>query len=131
MTRTRLSIDRELQQKARQRAAQRGVSVAECVRQAVECDLGRAKRSASAVFDLGTSGGSDVARDKDEMIGRAVAAGRGATLARRILREGLDAREARERRRKLAADYAAGRSDARELLGSLETPQLDWFAAED
>ena len=57
--------------------------------------------------------------------------GRGATLARRILREGLDAREARERRRKLAADYAAGRPDARELLESLEPAQLDWFDAED
>lgn len=57
--------------------------------------------------------------------------GRGPALARRILREGLAAREARERRRKLAADYAAGRSDVRELLESLETAQLDWFDAED
>lgn len=57
--------------------------------------------------------------------------GRGPALARRILREGLDAREARERKRKLAADYAAGRSDARELLESLETAQLDRFDAED
>jgi hypothetical protein len=57
--------------------------------------------------------------------------GRRASLARRILREGLDAREARERRRKLAADYAAGRSDARDLLDDLEAAQLEWFDAED
>jgi len=57
--------------------------------------------------------------------------GRRAALARRILREGLDAREARERRMKLAADYAAGRSDARELLQGLEAAQLDWFDEED
>lgn len=53
--------------------------------------------------------------------------GRRATLARRILREGLDARDARERRKKLASDYAAGRKDAREILEELEPPQLDWF----
>jgi hypothetical protein len=57
--------------------------------------------------------------------------GRRAALARRILREGLDAREARDRRRKLAADYAAGRPDARELLEHLERPQLDWFDEAD
>lgn len=51
-------------------------------------------------------------------------------LARRIIREGLDARESLERRKKLAEDYAAGRSDARELLEDLETPQLDWFDGE-
>lgn len=56
---------------------------------------------------------------------------RRAGLARRILREGLDAREALERRKKLAADYAAGRSDARELLEELEAPQLEWFDGED
>jgi hypothetical protein len=58
------------------------------------------------------------------------AGGRRATLARRILREGLDAREVRERKRKLAADYAAGRADARALLAELEAAQLEWFDAE-
>jgi hypothetical protein len=57
--------------------------------------------------------------------------GRRATLARRILREGLDAREARERRQKLAADYAAGREDARQLLSGLEAAQLDWLDGKD
>jgi plasmid stability protein len=54
-----------------------------------------------------------------------------ASFARRILREGLDAREALERRKKLAADYAAGRPDAVDLLRDLEAPQLEWFDEED
>jgi hypothetical protein len=75
MARTQISLDPELRQKARQRAAQLGVSFAEYVRRVVERDLGRARarRSASAVFALGSSGGADVARHKDEMIGGAVA----------------------------------------------------------
>ncbi len=52
------------------------------------------------------------------------AGSRQATLARQILREGLARREALERRRKLAKDYAAGRTDASELA-DLETAQLE------
>lgn len=42
----------------------------------VERDLGqeRPKRDAAAVFNLGSSGGSNVARDKDTLVGQAVAA---------------------------------------------------------
>jgi metal-responsive CopG/Arc/MetJ family transcriptional regulator len=47
-----------------------------------------------------------------------------AALARELLREGLAQREAAERRRQLAADYAAGRSDARAVLTDLEAGQL-------
>jgi metal-responsive CopG/Arc/MetJ family transcriptional regulator len=50
---------------------------------------------------------------------------RRATLARELLREGLARREAVERRRQLAADYAADRSDAADLLAELETGQLE------
>lgn len=46
-------------------------------------------------------------------------------LARQILSEGLERREAMERRKKLAADYVAGRRDARELLADLEHAQLE------
>jgi len=83
MSRTQISLDPELQQKARQRAARLGVSFAEYVRRVVERDLGRArpKLDASAVFDLGSSGGADVARDKDRMLGEAIAARR--TVRRR------------------------------------------------
>jgi hypothetical protein len=48
-----------------------------------------------------------------------------ATLARQLLREAVERREAEARRRKLAADYAAGRADAREILDDLEAPQLE------
>ena len=48
-----------------------------------------------------------------------------ATVARQLLREALDARESRERRRKLAEDYARGRVDAANLLANLEAPQLE------
>jgi hypothetical protein len=78
MSRTQISLDPELQRRARQRAARLGVSFAEYVRRVVERDLGpvRQRGGVAAVFDLGSSGGADVARDKDRMVGTAVAAGR-------------------------------------------------------
>ena len=48
-----------------------------------------------------------------------------AKLAREILMEGLARREAALRRKKLAADYRAGRVDTRALLNDLEAPQLE------
>ena len=48
-----------------------------------------------------------------------------AKVATEILREGLARREAAERRKRVAADYAAGRPDARALLKDLEAPQLE------
>jgi hypothetical protein len=48
-----------------------------------------------------------------------------ATLARSLLREALERRDAMERRRRLAADYAADREDARELLRDLEPGELE------
>ncbi len=74
-SRTQVSLDPELQRKARQRAAQLGVSFAEYVRRVVARDLSgpRPPRGPDAVFDLGTSQGADIARDKDQMIGEAAA----------------------------------------------------------
>jgi metal-responsive CopG/Arc/MetJ family transcriptional regulator len=48
-----------------------------------------------------------------------------ARVAKDILREGLARRQAAERRRKMAADYASGRADTRALLKDLEEAQLD------
>ena len=48
-----------------------------------------------------------------------------AALARELLREAIRQREARERQRQLARDYAAGRSDAAALLSDLEQAQLE------
>lgn len=50
---------------------------------------------------------------------------RQATLARELLRQALDQRDAAERARKLAADYAAGRAEARRLLSDWEGPQAE------
>lgn len=54
-----------------------------------------------------------------------------AAYARGILREALDAREALERRKKLAADYVAGRADAQKLLKDFEGAQIEWFDGKD
>lgn len=54
-----------------------------------------------------------------------------ASFARELLREALDRRELAERRRKLAADYAADRADAAALLQELETIQYGYGGEED
>jgi hypothetical protein len=79
MTRTQLSFEREELQRARDRANQLGISLAEYVRRLVAEDLGEGARGASpvAVFDLGSSsGGSNIAVDKDAMIAEAFSATR-------------------------------------------------------
>lgn len=76
MSRTQISLSEELLRRARKRSAELGVSLAEYIRRLVSRDLGQPAPAAdvSAVFDLGRSSGSDVAREKDDMIGRAMAA---------------------------------------------------------
>lgn len=54
-----------------------------------------------------------------------------AALARELLREGLAQREAAERRKQLAMDYASGRRDAKVLLKDLEAGQLELMGDED
>lgn len=75
MTRTQLSFEHEMLRDARERAEQLGVSLAEYVRRLVAADLQGEEPPVdpSVVFDLGTSGGSDVARDKDVMLRKAFA----------------------------------------------------------
>lgn len=79
MTRTQLSFEREMLRRARKRAGELGISLAEYVRRLVAEDLARPDRSVdpSAVFDLGGSGGSDIAAAKDSMVGEAVSRGAG------------------------------------------------------
>lgn len=85
MVRTQITMDPETQRHARTRAAQMGISVAEYVRRLVARDLGGGVGGAdpSLVFDLGDSGGSNVAVGKDQMVGEAVAAQRSRSRARR------------------------------------------------
>jgi len=85
MAKTLISLEPELQRQARQKAAQLGVSFAEYVRTLVARDLARRRRRSdpSLVFDLGDSGGVDISRRKDTMVGEAIAAERGRSRTRR------------------------------------------------
>jgi hypothetical protein len=78
MARTQISLDPELRSLARRRASQRGMSLARYIRDLVARDLASPRPAAdpALVFNLGASGGADVARDKDKLVGEAVAAAR-------------------------------------------------------
>jgi len=74
-TRTQITMDPELQRRAHIKAADLGISFAEYVRRVVANDLGKPKRKPdiSILFDLGASAEpTDIARDKDKMLGEAV-----------------------------------------------------------
>lgn len=73
MTRTQITLDPEIQRRVRRRASDMGLSLAEYVRRLVVRDLGNSQPAAnpSAVFDLGASGGSDIANHKDAMLAEA------------------------------------------------------------
>ena len=75
IARTQITLDPELQRRAHAKAAELGISFAEYMRRLVAQDLGppRPKADISILFDLGASGEpTDIARDKDKMIGQAV-----------------------------------------------------------
>ena len=75
MARMQITLQPELQRRARRRADDLGVSLAEYIRRLVARDLGSAKAQAapSLVFNLGDSGGgSDIAKDKHAMITQAI-----------------------------------------------------------
>jgi len=74
MARTQVSLDPELLKRAKAKAAEQGVSLAEYVRKLIESDLGAkaGKPDITAIFDLFDSGGADITRFKDEYIGDAL-----------------------------------------------------------
>lgn len=78
MHRSQITIDPELQRRARRKAQSLGISFSEYLRRLLARDLAEpaAETPPSAVFDLGDSGGSDIARDKDGLLGEAVASRR-------------------------------------------------------
>lgn len=78
MTRTQITLEPEIQRRVRKRANELGVSMAEYVRRLVVRDLGGSQPAAkpAGVFDLGASGGSDIAKDKDAMLAEAFSAKR-------------------------------------------------------
>jgi hypothetical protein len=73
--RTQITMDPEMQRRAHAKAAELGISFAEYVRRLVMQDLGDPKPKAdiSIFFDLIKDGPrTDIARDKDKLIGEAV-----------------------------------------------------------
>ena len=76
MARVQVSLPPEEHRRAKERAAALGLSFAEYVRRLVADDLGEptTRGDVRDLFDLGDSGGSDIARHKDEYIGEAVEA---------------------------------------------------------
>jgi hypothetical protein len=73
--RTQITMDPEMQRRAHAKAAELGISFAEYVRRVIADDLGEPKRKVdvSMVFDLGASDEpTDIARDKDKLIGEGV-----------------------------------------------------------
>ena len=76
MARTQITLEPETHKRARQRASEMGVSLAEYFRRLVRKDLGgpRPKADVSCIFNLGSGGASNIALDKDKMIGEAVEA---------------------------------------------------------
>ena len=81
MVRTQITLDREVQKRARRRAGEMGVSLAEYVRRVVARDLDRpeVKADVTTIFDLGASSGSDIANGKRAMIAAAFGATRSKT----------------------------------------------------
>ena len=73
MAKTQITLGTEMQRRARQRANDLGVSLAEYFRRLVARDLARPETAAHVdrIFDLGSSGGSDIASQKDSMIAEA------------------------------------------------------------
>lgn len=78
MERLQVSLPPEVHRRARARAAELGISAAEYVRRLVSRDLGEniGASNPQALFDLGDSGGSDIAQHKHLYVGEAVESGR-------------------------------------------------------
>lgn len=73
--RSQITMDPETQRRAQAKAAELGLSFAEYVRKLIVADLGETspKADISILFDLIDEGPpTDIARDKDKMIGDAV-----------------------------------------------------------
>ena len=77
MTRFQVTFDPEEHRRAKRRAAELGISLAEFVRRAVDDALGepsRPKADISDIFGIANSGGSDIANHKDEYLAEAIGA---------------------------------------------------------
>ena len=78
LARTQIVLDAELHRRARAKATALRLSLAEYVRRLVAADLEAPALSGAVaeVFDLGDSGGSDIAAHQDAYLAEALAADR-------------------------------------------------------
>jgi hypothetical protein len=86
MARTEITLEPEIHLRARQRARDLGVSLAEYVRNLIRTDLALAPRASidvSCLFNLGSSGGSDISKHKDSLVAEAFHAARKQSRRRR------------------------------------------------
>ncbi len=75
MQRTQIMLDPEEHRRAQEKARDAGISLAEYIRRLVRSDLVEPpKPDISVIFGLGDSGGSNIAKYKDEYIGEAIEA---------------------------------------------------------
>jgi hypothetical protein len=75
MVRTQIALDSEEHRRAKRRAAEQNISLAEFVRRAVRRDLGgegRPRADISEIFGLFSSGASDVSENKDRYLGESL-----------------------------------------------------------
>ena len=74
MSRTQITLEPEFQRRARRRASDLGISFAAYIRGLVVNDLSQPRSAIGieSIFDLGSSGGSNIARNKHSMIEEAV-----------------------------------------------------------
>ena len=66
MSRTQITLETETHRRARRRASDLGVSLSEYLRRLVTRDLAApvvVNADVTSIFDLGSSGGSDIAKD--------------------------------------------------------------------
>src|SRR5437868_6885725 len=73
--RMQITMEPDMQRRAQAKAAELGISFAEYIRRLVAEDIGerKPKVDVSSIFDLGASDEpTDIARDKDKMIGEAL-----------------------------------------------------------
>ncbi len=78
-TRTQIYLPSEDHKRARLRATEQGISLAEYVRRLVRDDLagdGQGINDVSTIFGIGSSGGSNIARLKDTYLAEALEAHR-------------------------------------------------------
>jgi hypothetical protein len=77
VVRTQISLHPEALKRARRRATELGISLAEYIRRLVDADLAEQKGGRAeldSVLDLGDGGPTDIASEKDRLLGEAMSA---------------------------------------------------------